>query len=48
MMGPRITDYGWFNWCETCDHGYLPDEYNSEVRMCIHCAAVTETGGEDE
>ena len=46
MMG-RITDYGWFNWCDTCDHGYLPGEYDTDADMCVGCSQET-NGGEDD
>jgi len=40
MMGPRITDYGAFNWCDTCDNGYLLNEYDLDAQMCKACAEI--------
>lgn len=36
----RITDYGSFHWCDTCDHMYLPSMWDTDAQMCIDCAAV--------
>jgi uncharacterized protein (DUF983 family) len=38
----RLTDYGSFFWCDNCDHGYLPNEYDGDARMCKACASVME------
>ena len=46
MMG-RITDYGWFNWCETCDHGYLVEDYDTGFNMCVSCAREIDGGKDD-
>ena len=43
MMG-RITDYGWFNWCDTCDHGYLHGEW---LLFYVGKRALTEERAED-
>jgi hypothetical protein len=37
----RITDYGSFYWCETCDNTYMPSQWDSDARACVYCAAIT-------
>lgn len=36
----RITDYGSFHWCETCDNMYVPSDWDSDARMCVYCAVI--------
>lgn len=47
MMVPRITDYGAWHYCETCDNIILVGDWDSDARMCKACAAVIDEGGED-
>jgi hypothetical protein len=38
MNSPRITDYGSFYFCETCDAIALADQWDADARMCRECA----------
>jgi hypothetical protein len=51
MMGPRITDYDAWQYCETCAGITIIAEWDFDMRMCKACAAVVDEamkqGGED-
>ena len=50
MMGPRITDYDSWQYCETCDNITVIAEWDLDARMCKACAAVMDEAmgaGED-
>ena len=51
MMGPRITDYDAWQYCETCDSITVIDDWDSDARMCNACAIEMDEGmkqgGED-
>ena len=42
MMGPRITDYDAWQYCETCDNITVIADWDHDARMCKACAAVTD------
>ena len=42
----RITDYGSFHWCETCDN--MSSDWDSDARMCVYCAVIDLIEGEEE
>jgi hypothetical protein len=47
MMGPRITDYDAWQYCETCDNIAVIDDWDDDARMCKACAIVGTEGEED-
>ena len=52
MMGPRITDYDAWQYCETCANITVIDDWDHDARMCKACAiemdeAMKQGGGED-
>jgi hypothetical protein len=42
MMGPRITDYDAWQYCETCANIAVTEDWDDDARMCKACAAVTD------
>lgn len=40
MMGPRITDYDAWQYCETCANITVMQEWDYDARMCKACASV--------
>lgn len=51
MMGPRITDYDAWQYCETCANITVIEDWDHDARMCKACATVMDEamkqGGED-
>jgi ribosomal protein S27E len=49
MMGPRITDYDAWRYCETCANITVMEDWDTDARMCKACAIVMDEtqGGED-
>lgn len=39
-MGPRITDYDAWHYCDTCANITVIVEWDDDMRMCKACAAV--------
>lgn len=40
MMGPRITDYDAWQYCETCANITVIADWDHDARMCKACASV--------